>query len=260
MDNPSIGETTVQQPRCFGEKGFLTLSEASGGISPYRWTINNQPAAPGKQIEVNPGEIKIAVTDANNCTTDTVLTIETPADFTVFAGKDTLISYSDRIALSGTTSLPENSIRQIQWQPEDVFSCTNCLNPATSPESDVLCTLTVTDENGCTHTDEVLIRVRFDRGIIAPNIFNPSSNSGNQRFTLFASKNTVELILELVVYDRWGNVVFQKENFEAGNPELGWDGVWNGAAAIPGVYSWVAQVTYKDQSSEWLKGDITLIR
>jgi gliding motility-associated-like protein len=259
MTGPVFELPTITQPRCYGDQGVLTLAPAVGGQAPFVWTLDKKNVNQGSTLNVTPGTHSLQVTDANRCTFEATIVIESPTDFSVYAGRDTIIAYSDRLTITGSTTLSESAIRSIEWQPAEIFSCPTCLNPDISPDSDVKCSLEVTDDKGCVHQDEVFVRVRFDKGVIAPNIFTPGKNGGNQRFTLYPVKSTIEKIDQLRIYDRWGNLLFVAENMEAGNPELGWDGTLNGRRLSQGVYTWVAMVSYKNQTSEWVKGDITIL-
>jgi gliding motility-associated-like protein len=70
----------------------------------------------------------------------------------------------------------------------------------------------------------------------APNVFSPNNDGTNESFFL-TSKNVVKL--ELVILNRWGNVLFERTgedllNTPNNNPM--WDGKINGVMASEGVY------------------------
>jgi len=67
----------------------------------------------------------------------------------------------------------------------------------------------------------------------APNVFTPSGDGVNDTYFL-STKNVVKL--DLVIMNRWGNVLFEKssDNLVADNPT--WDGKVNGVLANEGVY------------------------
>ncbi|MFM6935050.1 MAG: choice-of-anchor L domain-containing protein [Flavobacteriales bacterium] len=70
----------------------------------------------------------------------------------------------------------------------------------------------------------------------APNVFSPNNDGTNDTYFL-SSKNVVKL--ELVILNRWGNVLFEKTgediiNNPINNPS--WDGKINGVLANEGVY------------------------
>ena len=67
----------------------------------------------------------------------------------------------------------------------------------------------------------------------APNVFTPSGDGVNDAYFL-STKNVVKL--DLVIMNRWGNVLFEKssDNLVTDNPT--WDGKLNGVLANEGVY------------------------
>ena len=61
------------------------------------------------------------------------------------------------------------------------------------------------------------------------------------------------------VFDRWGQLVFERTDFPPNEPELGWDGNVDGTPLMPGVY--VYQIMYTAfERQVTLRGDITLVR
>ena len=120
--------------------------------------------------------------------------------------------------------------------------------------------LILTDLNGCLHSDHVQVRVKINKGHVAPNIIYPESPAGNSRFTVFGLFESVRMIQSLDIYDRWGNQVFTARDIVPGQPDLGWNGRQNGQDVSPGVFVWVAEILYVDGTTEIVSGDVTVIR
>ena len=70
----------------------------------------------------------------------------------------------------------------------------------------------------------------------------------------------VEKILEWVIIDRWGNVVFSANNFLPNNASISWDGKTKGKELNPGVFAYRVIVEFVDGRQDVLYGDVTLIR
>jgi hypothetical protein len=62
------------------------------------------------------------------------------------------------------------------------------------------------------------------------------------------------------VYDRWGSLLFQAEDFDINSPIVGWDGNFKSKAVNPGVYVWYVEVEHIDGTEEASKGNTTLIK
>ena len=90
--------------------------------------------------------------------------------------------------------------------------------------------------------------------IDAPTAFSPNFDGVNDVFSL----KTLGIINEqLMIFDRWGNLVFQSSS----SAELYWNGFYKDQIAPMGDYSW--KLTYYNQASqtqEVVMGSVTLIQ
>jgi len=64
----------------------------------------------------------------------------------------------------------------------------------------------------------------------------------------------------MLIYDRWGELIFSAENIEPNNPAVGWDGRFKNRAVLEGVYVYKFDILFKDMTREVYAGDITVIR
>jgi gliding motility-associated-like protein len=91
-----------------------------------------------------------------------------------------------------------------------------------------------------------------------PNIFSPNGDGINDAFRGYAAQGVDMREYELLVFDRWGNLLFETRSLEEG-----WDGRYDIRELDPGVYVyWVrAAVINCGQLRDFFKkGDVTLIR
>ena len=138
-----------------------------------------------------------------------------------------------------------------QWSPITGVDCPICQNSTASPE--ITTTYLITQENnGCFDSDQMIITVEYDPFVFIPNIFSP--NNDNQNDALFVRGTGISTI-EFLVFDRWGEKVFETNSLE-----IGWDGTFRGQDMSPGVFMYVASVTFTNGSSSVVKGDVTLVR
>jgi gliding motility-associated-like protein len=94
-----------------------------------------------------------------------------------------------------------------------------------------------------------------DCKIAAPNAFTPNDDGVNDRFKLVIVGSCEFLRFELRIFDRWGRLVF-----ESTDPEMEWDGGYDGQRLKEGVYLWQSSVVYGGNRSETKKGSVVLIR
>lgn len=90
--------------------------------------------------------------------------------------------------------------------------------------------LTVTNANGCTDQDTIVITI--NEGILIPNVFSPNGDGINDEFYI-ANSGLSEYNME--IYDRWGVKIF-----ESPSPDVRWDGrTTSGAQCSDGTYYFV---------------------
>lgn len=88
--------------------------------------------------------------------------------------------------------------------------------------------------------------------IFMPTAFAPEGvNNVFKPVMVFAENST----FQMVIYDRWGKLLFQTNN-----PETGWDGRDNGKILRQGVYTYVVQVVQLNGDIVEKKGTVLLIR
>ena len=99
----------------------------------------------------------------------------------------------------------------------------------------------------------------ISRNVFIPNVFSPNGDNRNDYFYISASQEEVEIRF-MRIYDRWGDLLLEKNNVLPNDPLQGWDGRWNGTVVNPGVYVWSVELNYPDGLVELLVGNVTLIR
>ncbi|MDX1684410.1 MAG: gliding motility-associated C-terminal domain-containing protein [Saprospiraceae bacterium] len=115
---------------------------------------------------------------------------------------------------------------------------------------------TVRDTHGCLYQRTLDINLEGDSRIWVPNVFTPNGDNLNDVFHIYAS-DCVQRIEKFLIYDRWGEHVFEAYDFLPG--EKGWNGLLNERDMNPGVYTYY--VVYIDHSgkSGKLMGSVTLL-
>ena len=115
--------------------------------------------------------------------------------------------------------------------------------------------LDFTTKNLCDSVHLLILTIDTESDIIFPNII--SNNDINNTLTAYGS--TIENIISLNVYDRWGNLISQKENISPNEPSLGWDGTYQGKKVLTGVYAFSCTLQLKDGTQITEYGDITVL-
>jgi len=161
---------------------------------------------------------------------------------------------ADTILVHGNTLLigNNNSDWQYAWN-------TGSTEPNLQVGMPGLYAVTVTDEHGCTASDFIQIQIQKKSFVWVPNIFSPDSDGLNDYLPIYADQS-VRRIVNFRIYDRWGDLCFQRDNFMLLQDYDGWDGRFRNKPAPPGVYVWLALVEFLDGTQSLLEGDVTIKR
>ncbi|MEP7195249.1 MAG: gliding motility-associated C-terminal domain-containing protein [Saprospiraceae bacterium] len=112
-------------------------------------------------------------------------------------------------------------------------------------------------KDGCDSIHILLLSIENEVGIYYPNVIHPGGLNG--KFTIY-DNGAIQEIETLSIYDRWGELIWQKHHFNSNNIDLGWDGTFKNVNVNPGVYVWHAILKLKDGRLLQEKGDVTVVR
>ena len=118
--------------------------------------------------------------------------------------------------------------------------------------------LEVTSEDGCTDSDSIFITVEKFRRFFAPTAFSPNYDGFNDFFTLFGGPEVAQ-IKSLMIFNRWGAVVFDGRELSSSDATEGWNGEFNGKILNNGVFIWLAEIEFIDGLVESFSGDVTIV-
>jgi gliding motility-associated-like protein len=110
----------------------------------------------------------------------------------------------------------------------------------------------VYNEFGCVDTAYSVLHIYGNSFIYVPNAFSPDGNQHNQ---LFNMKSYGIESYELLIFNRWGEVIY---TLREGDP--GWDGTYKGKLQNPGVFTYVVDIKFLNDQDVQLKGSVTLLR
>lgn len=170
----------------------------------------------------------------------------------------------DTTAVSGGTGITipliysPNTV-SYSWTPEADLSCTDCPNPFATPKFTTTYNVKVIDDKGCTSTRNLTLVVTCNnKNFFIPNTFSPNNDGANDRF--YPRGTGLNLIQALRIFNRWGELVFEKRNFPANDASSGWDGTFKGKAAAIDTYIYMIDIICENANVITYKGNITLIR
>lgn len=249
---PAITTSTTSTPdTCSSSSGTAAVIATGGtGALSYAWTPGGYtvPALGG----LNSGNYSVVVTDANGCTQLATINVGGNPGPTASVGADVTI------IPGANTSLVASGGGAYNWSPSTGLSCTTCSNPIASPTQTTQYCVTVTDANGCTDNSCMMVTVvppcPDNAELDLPTAFTPN-NDGHNDVYLIAGLNNCIAKYSLVIFNRWGQKVFESTDLAAA-----WDGKLHGRALDAGVFVYYFTGIFLNGESLTKKGNISLIR
>ena len=185
----------------------------------------------------------------------TEVDVQLPAftDAIVDASNDSL--YRGEIIQLGTNRNGSNLL--YFWEPAGLLDNPNSPTPNSSPTTDTTFKVTITDLNtGCEVIAYKKVKV-FEINCDEPDIFIPSafSPNGDGKNDVFLLRANYLAEIDLEIYNRWGELVFQTQNIREG-----WDGTYQGKEVDPDVFVYHLTVKCLDNQEYYTQGNVTVIR
>ncbi len=191
-----------------------------------------------------------------SCIPDTnyVLVVVHPLP-TVNAGPDQNLLMGSTAQLQATGTL----INSYTWGMESTLSCDSCSNPVASMSVTTTYVVTVATDFGCKNSDSVTIHLYCDQSqIFMPNSFTPNGDGQNDVF--YPRGKGVSTIRAFRIYNRWGELLFERTGIDINDASNAWDGSYKGATPRPDVYVYVVDAVCATGEPINIKGDVTIIR
>ncbi|HMG15937.1 MAG TPA: gliding motility-associated C-terminal domain-containing protein, partial [Saprospiraceae bacterium] len=259
----SVNELKVdfitKNPDCNKINGKISVI-ANGGLAPYLYSINGKPFQPLNEFDgLGEGIYKVQVQDVYGCELESNVSISGQSQYSVSLGQDTTIYFGDSLNLIPILTISPNEIDSIIWSSLGYLSCTDCLDIVIKPYVATLYAIKIFTKDGCILKANKIVRVKKLINIFVPNVFSPNADGINDHLEVFADPNIV-IINQFLVFDRWGEKLFEANNINPATTNILWDGKFNGSTLNPGVYVYYLSARLIDGSEYIVKGDFTLLK
>jgi len=233
-------------------KDELVVLNASGAIQ-YSWTpLVGLSASTGSNVTASPQLPTLYIvtgTDANGCvnTRSINIVVITPPLLNPSPGQTIFSGNSVALSAGGSGSIT------YQWFPSAGLSCTTCANPIASPDGTTKYYILVTDANGYTNLDSVIVTVKpMCDDLFIPNVFSPNGDGQNDIFYVRGSCFKVSV---LKIYNRWGEKIFESQDIN-----YGWDGKQKGKDMDANVFTILFTAIDINNEEINVRKSITLMR
>lgn len=230
------------------------------GAATYRW-IGNTGGLSNPAI-ANPVAAPLASTlyqvvgyDAHNCFTDTAaIRVDVHPRPRVSAGPDVEVAGGVPYQLQATGSA---DITGWLWSPAEWLSCNACPSPLATPRMQTTYIVEAKNAYGCTSSDTVVVKLQCaPSNVHIPDGFTPNDDGRNDVFYILGSG--VNIIRHLRIYNRWGEIVFERRNFGIHDRATGWDGRYKGVPVPTGTYVYTAEMECSAGEVITRKGTVTV--
>ncbi len=205
---PGVEATAeVTNPLCHASmEGAIDLSITSG-LAPFTYVWSNGIADEDLSA-LGGGEYAIIITDANGCTWDSLITVHAPEALTAdtilshFANGHNISSWNGTngsISVDATGGTPPYTYA---WNDGASTASRYGLSAGTYE-------VTITDSNGC--SVQLIITLTQPDELEMPTGFTPNGDGNNDAFVVHGIEAYPGN--QLIVYNRWGNVVFDQPHY-----------------------------------------------
>lgn len=243
---------------CIGQQTTIHAS----GAETYQWSPALGLSSSTAQSPVAKPTVtttyRVIGYDAASCFTDTAFVV-------VAVGQYPIVNLGADKVLPAGTVLPLNAsvtngpIRTWVWHPANDLSCANCPNPLATIKTSICYDVTAYNIYNCPGTDTICIKSFCESTqVFIPNAFTPDNDGQND--ILMVRGTGVKLVKSFRIFNRWGQVVFERANFAANAPQYGWDGRINGVIASPDVYVYTCEVVCENGTAYTYKGNTAILK
>jgi gliding motility-associated-like protein len=181
------------------------------------------------------------------CTTQQTLRVNLSPSPTVNAGADQSIIAGDMVQLSGTASQGT-----YLWSPAAGLNAVNVLDPVASPQVTTTYTLSVTNPQGCSSTDDVVVTV-VPYCVKPMEAFSPNGDGMNDLW-LVTNGNCLRSA-KVEVFNRYGAKVFESQDYKNN-----WNGTYNGRPVADGTYYFIISYQLINGKTVFQRGNVAILR
>ncbi|GAB3689476.1 hypothetical protein GCM10027592_05930 [Spirosoma flavus] len=244
----------VKDATCNQANGIITAT-VQGGSGTKSYSLDGKPSQSSPIFQnLAGGTYTVTVTDGG-CTTSQTVTVganSAPKIDGMQTSESTCGQQDGTLTLtvSGGSGNKQYSLNGQSFQSGTTFQ-----NLAVGSY-----TVTVKDAANCIVKREVSIDASGDCYVYVPDAFTPNRDGVNDYFQLVSGYKINYTIRKLAIYNRWGEVMFARENFSILEKDGWWDGTSQGAAVDAGAYTYYFEYVDVKNVAIARRGVVTVLR
>jgi gliding motility-associated-like protein len=178
------------------------------------------------------------LTDSVGCFTDTAsVTIIIKSLPQVNAGPDKTYPYNAIFTISPVYSA---NVASYSWMPNSSLSCITCPITSGIALTSQQYTIKAISDSGCVSKDNITIFIECKyANLLMPSAFTPNRDGLNDIY--YPMTRGIKTVKRFVIYNRYGQQLFERKNFVPNDKSFGWDGKLNGIDQSPGSYVYMLE-------------------
>ena len=248
----SLGDTLCKGAaiRLFARGAFSYIWSPSTGLNN---SISSSPiASPSTTITY-----RVIGTDDRSCFKDTgFVTVRVYPIPTVQGGQNKTINVGQTVDLVPTVSV---DVTSVTWLPPTGIIHGNNYAITVKPRETTEYTIEVKNPGGCTAHGHVTVFVVCNgANIFIPNTFSPNGDGANDVF--YPRGTGLFSIKSMRIFNRWGEVVYERNSFMPNDAAGGWNGTYMGHKLNPDVFVYTIEIVCDNSSTLTYKGNVALIQ
>lgn len=150
-------------------------------------------------------------------------------------------------------------VTQWRWMPSKYLDDPTSANPIATPKESITYACVASNGGSCYARAEITLKVICNgSNVFIPNTFSPNNDGINDVF--YPRGKGLFNIRSMRIFNRWGQMIFEKLSFAPNDTSAGWDGKFNGQPVESGVYVYVIETVCDNNSIIPIKGNVTLLR
>ncbi|MDN3656925.1 gliding motility-associated C-terminal domain-containing protein [Ferruginibacter paludis] len=230
-----------------------TVHLAASGEGNFAWTpaaylsdtnIGNPFSTPHDSIQY-----QVVLTNMYGCKDSALVNINILKKAVVSAGADQFILAGDTVLLNG--SVKGTGVYYL-WTSTGAVAVDQVIQPRVAPLVETSYTLSASATTGCGDASSTTT-VHVYKDIFLPGAFSPNADGLNDVYHIIPPDSYP--LISFAIFNRQG-----KKVFSTANPNMGWDGNFQGTPQAPGTYVYYLEMKRGNGKKIIRKGSIVLVR
>lgn len=239
-------------------QGTLTVPDTA---ITWAWNLGSNGPSSDQNTSVKYGQtgtytVSLETTNKLGCKDNTSKTIYVPPTPVITINGNTTLPVGTGLTIPVSYS---PNMATYRWTPPKNLSCTDCPTPYADPTFTTTYNVQVEDIYGCSASQDITLTVVCNnQNYFVPNTFSPNGDGQNDVF--MPRGRSIDRVNRMQIFNRWGQLVYEKHNFMVNDASAGWNGTYKGKPANADVYIYVIEFVCDNASVVPYKGNVTLLR